>query len=220
GARNPDNPFQRGRIPGTERVLCLNEANGQPLWQHSYECPYTISYASGPRCTPVVSGGKVYTLGAEGNLLCLDAEKGTVLWAKDLKKEYKVETPIWGFCGHPLVDGRKLICLVGGEGSVAVAFDKDTGNEIWRSLSAKEPGYCPPTMIEAGGKQQLIIWHAEAINGLDPEGGKVYWSVPLEPSYGMSITAPRQLGDYLFASGIGNVGALLKLARDKPAAEV
>lgn len=218
--KSTNNPGGRDRLSGKERILCLNAADGKLLWKYEYDCPYHISYASGPRCTPTVHDGKVYTLGAEGNLLCLDAEKGTVLWSKELKKEYKVETPIWGFCGHPLVDGKRLICLVGGEGSVAVAFDKDTGKELWRSLSAKDPGYCPPTLIEAGGKRQLVIWHPETINGLDPESGKIYWSIPLEPSYGMSITAPRQLGDYLFASGIGNVGALLKLARDKPAAAV
>src|SRR6185369_10132146 len=86
--------------------------------------------------------------------------------------------------------------------------------------SAKQPGYCPPTLIEAGGKRQLIIWHAEALNSLDPASGKLYWSLPLEPKYGMAIAPPRKLGDYLFASGIGEVGALFKLAADKPAAEV
>ena len=56
---------------------------------------------------------------------------------------------MWGFAGHPLLDGQRLICLCGGPGSVAVAFDKDSGKEIWRALDAREPGYCPPTMIEA-----------------------------------------------------------------------
>jgi outer membrane protein assembly factor BamB len=118
------------------------------------------------------------------------------------------------------VDGRKLICLVGGEGSIVVAFDKDTGKELWRALSAREPGYAPPLIIEAGGTRQLIVWHAQAINGLNPETGETYWSVPLEPSYGMSIATPRQAGDYLFASGIGNAGVLLKLAGTPPRAEV
>jgi outer membrane protein assembly factor BamB len=167
-----------------------------------------------------VSGGKVYTLGAEGNLVCLDAVKGTVVWAKDLKKEYKIKAPMWGFCGHPLVEGQRLFCLVGGKDSVAVALDKDTGKVLWRALSAKEPGYCPPTLIEAGGKKQLLIWDAESLNSLSPVTGNLYWSVPLAPLYGMSIAAPRQLGDYLFAGGIGEVGALLKLDREKPGAAV
>lgn len=142
------------------------------------------------------------------------------LWSKVFKKDYAAKTPMWGFAGHPLIDGQKLICVVGGEGSVAVAFDKDSGKELWKSLSAKEQGYSPPTLIEAGGKRQLLIWHAEALNGLDPETGKPYWSVPLEPQYGMSIMAPRKDGDLLFAGGIGFVCAGVKLARDRPAAEV
>lgn len=218
--KNTSSPDVRDRLTGKERVLCFQAATGKLLWKHEYDCPYHISYPAGPRCTPTVHDGKVYTLGAEGNLVCLDADTGQLRWAKDLKKEYRVETPIWGFCGHPLVDGQKLICLVGGEGSVAVAFDKDTGRELWRALSAREPGYCPPTLIEAGGRRQLLIWHAEAINSLDPDSGQLHWSVPLEPRYGMSITAPRRWGDYLFASGIGDTAAVLRLAADRPVAEV
>ena len=215
-----NNPGNRTELNGRERVLCLDGATGKILWKHEYACPYKISYACGPRATPTVSGGKVYTLGAEGNLICFDAAKGDVLWSKELKKAYQVEAPIWGFCAHPLIDGPRLICLVGGEGSVAVAFDKDTGKELWRSLNAPDPGYCPPTIIEAGGTRQLLIWHPESLNSLDPETGKLYWSQPLKPGYGMSITAPRKSGDYLFASAIGNTAALFKLAADKPGAEV
>jgi outer membrane protein assembly factor BamB len=213
------NPTGRNRLDGTERVLCFGAADGKLLWKHEYDCPYHLSYPAGPRATPAVDGGKVYTLGAEGNLFCLDAARGTVLWSRALKKDYQVATPMWGFAGQPLVDGKKLICLVGGAGSVVVAFDKDTGKELWRSLAAREPGYGAPTLIEAGGKRQLVVWHAEAINGLDPETGKVYWSVPLEPNYGMAIAMPRKQGDYLFAGGIMGKAVLLKLAADRPAAE-
>ncbi len=207
----------RDKVSGKERVLCLNAATGKQLWSHVYDCDYNISYATGPRCTPTVADGKVYTLGAEGNLFCLDAATGKPLWSHKLKTDYKTETPLWGFCGHPLIDGNKLICLVGGEGTVAVAFHKDTGKELWRSLSARESGYCPPSIIEAGGRRQLIIWHSESLNGLDPETGKPFWTVPLAPSYGMSIAAPRKLDDLLFASGIGNVALVLRLAADHAA---
>ena len=215
-----NNPSRRIELNGVERVLCFNAADGKPLWKHEYACAYKISYPGGPRCTPTVHDGKVYTLGAMGDLLCLDAATGKVIWSKDLKKEYNTEPALWGFSGHPLVDGQKLICLVGGTGSVAVAFDKDTGRELWKALSAKDTGYAPPTLIEAGGKRQLLIWHGESINALDPETGKPYWSVPLKPAFAMSIMAPRQLGDYLFAGGMGNQSVLLKLGADKPAAEV
>ena len=89
-------------------VLCLDAKTGKELWKHEYDCPYTVSYPVGPRCTPTVADGKVYSLGAEGNLTCLDAAKGTVLWAKDFKTDYGAKTPIWGFAGHPLVDGKML----------------------------------------------------------------------------------------------------------------
>jgi len=210
----------RAELNGQERVLCLNAADGSILWKREYDCPYKISYPAGPRVTPTVSGGKVYSLGAEGSLFCLSADKGDAIWSKDLKQEYKIEAPMWGFTGHPLLDGQKLICLVGGKGAVAVAFDKDTGKELWRALSASEPGYCPPTMIEAGGRKQLLIWDPEKLNSLNPETGEVYWSEPLKPQYAMSLTAPVKSGDYLYASGIGNCAALFKLDQGKPAAGV
>lgn len=211
----------RTEVAGKERVLCLSASDGKVIWKHEYDCPYKISYASGPRATPIVAGGKVYVLGAEGNLFCFDAASGKIHWSKELKKEYKIEAPMWGFCGHPLVDGNKLFCLVGGPGSVAVAFDKDTGREIWRALSSTpDAGYCPPTMIQAGGAKQLLIWHPQSLNSLDPESGKVYWSEKLDPQYFMSCAAPRQSGDYLYVSAIGKCAALFKLSREKPAAEI
>lgn len=215
-----NDPDARRALNGQERILCFDAENGKPVWEHKYSCEYNISYPAGPRATPTVHEGKVYALGAEGNLLCLDAKKGQVLWSKEFQKDYQIEAPIWGFCGAPLVYGKSLICLVGGEGSVVVAFDKDTGKELWKALDAPQPGYCPPSIIEAGGVKQLIVWHVESINGLNPDNGKVYWSIPLKPDYGMSIMVPRKHGDYLYAGGIGNVGALLKLDPRTPKAEV
>lgn len=213
-----NSPGGRNVLNGKERVRCFDAQTGDEIWTYAYDCRYELSYACGPRATPTVSGGKVYVLGAEGHLNCLKADTGDVVWQKSLKDEYKVGTPQWGFSGHPLVDGQKLICLVGGEGSVAVAFDKDTGKELWRAVSAPEPGYCPPTIIQAGGTRQLLIWDPEKINSLNPETGKVHWTVPLKPDYSMSIMAPRKDGDLLFASGIGNVAAAFKLQSDKPGA--
>ena len=105
-----------------------------------------------------VANGKVYALGAEGNLWCLNAQTGEVIWSVDYVKDYGAETPMWGFAAHPLVDGDLLYCVVGGEGSVAVAFNKNTGKEVWRALSAREPGYCPPSIIEHAGARQLLIF--------------------------------------------------------------
>jgi outer membrane protein assembly factor BamB len=216
----PNDPFSRGSVPGNERILCLDEATGATVWKHEYDCPYSMSYGAGPRTTPLVSAGKVYTLGAEGNLLCLDAKGGSLVWARDFKKDFDAKTPLWGFSAAPLLDDNKLICLVGGQGSVVVAFNKDTGAEIWRALSSKEPGYSPPTLIQAAGKKQLIIWHPESVNSLDPETGAAYWTQPFPSQSGLSIATPRQMGDLLFVTTFYNGSLMLRLDQTKPGATV
>ncbi len=218
GVSLPKDPFARGEIAGTERILCLDDATGKVVWQHEYDCAYTVSYGAGPRTTPVVDDGKVYALGTEGNLTCLDAANGSLIWSRDFRKEYGIKTPLWGFSGHPLVDGNQLICLAGGDGSVVVAYDKKTGRELWRALTAKEPGYAPPMIYEFGGRRQLIIWHPEAVSGLDPESGKVYWSHPIAPVVrsGMSIPSPLKIGDRLFLTSFYNGSLMLRLDGDKP----
>jgi outer membrane protein assembly factor BamB len=219
-----NDPGSRTTLAGRERVLCFDAATGRLLWKHDYDRPYSLSYPSGPRCTPTVADGKVYTLGAEGDLLCLDAASGAVTWSRNVAKDYAAPTPLWGFCGHPLVDGDRLVCVVGGAGSVAVAFDRHTGRELWKALSASESGYCPPSIIESAGVRQLLIWDADTINALEPATGRLLWSQPLKPAYGMSIMAPRVAttprGQVLFASGIGRVGALYTLSADKPGAAI
>src|SRR5262249_3192517 len=156
-----------------------------------------ISYAVGPRTTPTIVDGKVYTLGAEGHLFCFDAADGTIIWSREFQKDYNLKVPLWGGSASPLIDGQSLISIVAGEGTLVFAFDKDTGEELWRAPSANDPAYCPPVIYEHGGKRQLLIWHAESINSLDPANGKPYWSVPIEASFGMAIALPRKEGDLL-----------------------
>ncbi|MCE2804943.1 MAG: PQQ-binding-like beta-propeller repeat protein [Gemmataceae bacterium] len=212
--------FSRGKFTGNERVLCYDEANGKLLWKHEYPVTYAISYPAGPRVTPTVADGKVYFLGAEGKLLCCAVEDGKILWQKDLKEEYKTKSALWGYASHPLIDGNRLICLAGGEGSHVVALDKDTGKEIWKAGTAKEQGYCPPSIINAGGVRQLVIPSPDSVVSLNPETGKQYWTTPYEATNGSIIMSPVVIGDYLFIAGYSNKNLLLKLAKDKPAVEV
>lgn len=214
-----NDPEKRSELQGEERVMALDAATGKPLWQHAYNCPYSISYAAGPRCTPTVDGGRVYTLGSEGDLLCLDAATGKVLWSRNLKKDFGAETPIWGFSSHPLVDGKLLYTMVGGDGQGIVAFDKETGEVRWKALKAKA-GYSPASIVEAGGVRQLIAFHPEGIASLNPESGSEYWSVPIKPDYEMSVARPMLDGNLLYAGTIGKQSVLLRLAKDRPAAEV
>jgi outer membrane protein assembly factor BamB len=224
GEKDPENPFKETSSAGEERVLCLNEADGKVLWKRSYPCKYRIQYPCGPRATPVVHGGKVYAVGAMGNLHCLDAKTGEVVWSKDFVRDYKAPVPTWGFASNPLIDGDKLICLVGGEGSVVVAFDKDDGKEKWRQLTmeSEQIGYAPPMIYAADGIRQLVIWTPEAVNGLDPDSGKVYWSQPFKLKANLSIATPRLDGDRLLVSSFYNGSMLLRLTANdgKPAASV
>jgi len=209
-AKNPADPFQRESITGSERVLCFNEADGKPLWHYDYECSYHVSYPAGPRVAPLVHDGRVYSLGTEGNLLCLDALNGKVIWSKALQTEYGLKVPMWGFAGHPLLHGNRLICLVGGEGSTVVAFDKDSGKELWRALTASEPGYSSPMIYPVDGKPALIVFDPDAVNSLDPQDGRVNWSVPFKSNSGLSVATPRQIGDKLFFTSFYNGSLMLQ----------
>ncbi len=221
GPEKPDS-WTRRAIPGKERLVCLRETDGKVLWAYEYDCPYDVAYlyATGPRATPTVDGDRVYMLGTMGNLTCLNTEQGKVVWKRDFKKDYNLKSPVWGWASHPLVDGEKLICIAGGKGTTAVALDKHSGKEIWRSLSSKEPGYSAPMIYDFDGHRQLLIWHGEAICGLAPETGKVFWTIPTEASYGMSIATPRVLDNRLYLMGYRDYGAMIRLDPAQRTAEL
>ncbi len=210
----------KDQLEGAERVLCLSADTGELLWKYEYDRPYNMSYSGGPRCTPSVVDGKVYALGGEGDLLCLDADTGDVIWSKSFADDYGAVTPHWGYSNHPLIDGDTLYCVVGGEGSLAVAFDKDTGEERWRALSATEQGYCPPTLVEYKGVRQLLIWEPESLNSLNPDTGALNWSMPLRPAFKLPSVSPRSRDGKLFASAVGNIGVMMQLNGDNPSVEV
>jgi outer membrane protein assembly factor BamB len=212
--------FDRKEFTGTERVLCLDEATGEVKWKHEYPVKYTISYPAGPRCTPIIDGDKVFTLGAEGNLICFQVDSGHIVWQKDLPKDFNTKTALWGYSSHPLIDGEKLICLAGGEGTHAVAFNKNTGDVIWHALTSPEQGYSPPTIFEAAGKRQLILLRPDAVTSVDPETGKEYWSVPYQATNGSIIMSPVRSENYLYVGGFSNKSLMVEMADDKPGAEM
>ncbi|WP_419194598.1 PQQ-binding-like beta-propeller repeat protein [Novipirellula herctigrandis] len=210
-----NNPGQRAKLDGKEHLLALDAKTGKPIWEYEYDCPYSISYPAGPRCTPTVDGDHVYLLGSEGDLKCLKSENGELVWSRSFKKDFAVEVPIWGYSGHPLVDGDMLYCMVGGPGQGVIAFDKNTGEVKWKSLDCKT-GYCPPSMVTFASTKQLLIFHPDGIVSLDPTNGSPYWEVPLTPLYEMSITRPMIEGNLMYASGIYSEGVLLKMSSEKP----
>ncbi len=212
-------------LRGTERILALDAATGRVVWSREWEVNYagmSDTWAIGPAATPTVDGGRVYVLGRAGALWCLEADTGAVLWQTDYMKNYGAEMPTWGFTGAPLVDGDRLLCLVGGAPDAkVVAFDKSTGKELWRALpSTSEPGYAQPVIIEAGGTRQLIIWHPVAVTSLDPATGRVYWEEPFKVEYGMTVPTVVHSGARLLVSCFYNGSMMLTLDDARPAARV
>lgn len=213
-----NNPGARQDRQGKERVLAFDAETGKQLWEYAYDRPYSISYAVGPRCTPTVDGELLYWMGAEGDLVCLQVETGDLAWRRSLVDDFGAEIPIWGCAGSPLVDGNLLYVMVGGEGQGVVALDKRTGEVQWKALDTKM-GYAPPSIIEASGKRQLIIYHPEGITSLNPKSGETYWEIPLEPAYEMSIARPMVDGNRMYASGIGNQSVMIELEGSQPGAK-
>jgi outer membrane protein assembly factor BamB len=195
-----------------ERVLCFDADTGDEIWKHEYDAPYSISYPLGPRATPTVDGDRVYVLGAVGHLFCFDAASGDIVWQKHLPADFGTEVPVWGMAAAPLVDGDQLIVLAGGKPDrMVVSLNKKTGDEIWSALDGKEPGYCPPVILEFGGQRQLIIWHPAAVAGLDPTNGNKLWEVPFAVEAGLTISTPRKLGNRLFITSFYNGPLMIDL---------
>lgn len=210
-----NNPGRAIPLKGKERTLCFELKTGKQLWAAEAEVDYNLSYPAGPRCTPTVADGKVYALGAMGHLTCYDATTGEKIWSHNLPEKYGAEIPIWGYSSQPLVDDGKVFTLAGGEGSVAIALDAKTGDEVWTALSAPEPGYAPPAMMTTAGTKQLLIFTPTHLNSLDPKDGRVFWKVSIKPDYNMSIMAPQVSKDRVYVSGIGSKAVLVDV-NDRP----
>lgn len=210
---------ERKKPRAWERVHCYDEKSGQTLWTHTDEVSYP-GYAfdpaseGGPDGTPLAAGGKVYALGRMGNLVCLDVRDGTVLWQKDVPKECGLGE-VFGTTPSPLLEGNLLILVTGGKPAPCVlAFDKDTGKEVWRAL--EDPWtYSSPIVISAGGKRQLIVWTPDAITSLDPATGKVWWRERRVLFSDYAVAAPTISGNLLLAGGL-----MFQLDPDRPAASV
>ena len=208
-------------MDGTERILALSEETGEVLWTHEWPTTYRMlmfTYATGPRATPTVDGDRVYITGATGMIFCLDVETGEVIWQKNTVEEYDTNIPVWGTSSAPLIDGDLTIHLLGGEpDALVVAFDKRTGEEVWRALESRtEMGYAQPLIIEAGGARQLIIWHPKGLSSLNPETGALYWEEPFDGRANMTVADAVKSGSYLFVSGFYSGSMMMRLSSDRP----
>ena len=212
-------------MDGNERIVVprRRERRGvEVLWTREWATAYrmlTFSYASGPRATLTVDGGRVYLTGAAGRIFCLDAATGAVIWEKDTVAEYDAYVPVWGTSVAPLVDGGRVIFVVGGEpDALVMAFDKHKGEERWPALQPRtEMGYSQTAIIEAGGVQQLIVWHPWGLSSLDPATGALYWEEPF-PGGQAPIADPVRSDAYLLVPGFYTGSMMMRLSPGRPAA--
>jgi outer membrane protein assembly factor BamB len=210
----------RAKSKKGERVLCFDAKSGEGLWTYSYDRRYDVGYGDGPRAAVTIDSSRAYALGAMGDLHCLDAAKGDVLWKKDLLAEYKIRLPIWGITAAPLVEGNLLIVEIGGEQACVVAFDKATGEEKWKSLD-DHVGYAAPIIIEQAGRRVLVCWTGDNIVGLDPASGELLWKLPFKPTQMvLNVATPVVHDDRLFVTAFYDGSLMARLDRDKPAAEI
>jgi outer membrane protein assembly factor BamB len=207
--------------PEVERVLCFDENTGQQLWEYEYPCRYgNMEYGNGPRATPTVYDGLVYTLGTMGHLACLKAETGALVWKKD-PADLNVKMPRYGVSAAPLIDGDVVMVSAGAKPhGTLVAFDCKTGAERWRALDDR-PAYSAPILLDMAGKRQVILWTGDNINSLDPATGELLWQVPFKASFdpAQATATPVVFQDKMLCLAAFNRGSMmLKLDRQKPGA--
>ena len=208
-------------LNGSERVLCLDDSNGRKIWGFDYECEYNVGYPTGPRASVLVWDGLAYSFGTMGHLYCFDALTGDIKWQKNGEADFNSRIPTWGLVASPIIEGNLLIVQMGGSpGACLVAFDRFTGQEIWRALD-DNAGYAAPIIIDQAGKRVLICWTAESFAGLDPATGKVLWSLPFSPRKSMmNVATPVYNPPFLFLSAFFDGSYLLKLSQEETSAEL
>ena len=199
--------YTMGNTNNTDWVHCLNASTGKVIWQHRYACGG--GDYPGPRVTPTVHNGNVYTLSREGLALCLNADTGRVVWQQKLN----CAQPQWGICGSPLIAGDRVIYNAGRTG---MALDKTTGRILWQSGS-DAPGYAAPVPFSAGGQDGIAIFAAKGLVAVNASNGRVLWQHPWDTSYDVNAADPIFSGNNVFiSSNYGKGGALLALGGGQP----
>lgn len=207
-----------------EVVTCYNLTDGRGLWRHQYEGEFDDAYhmgGIGPRTGPTYDDGRLYTLGAEGQLHCLEAESGKVIWQMNIYDQFETRNLMFGTCASPWVEGDALIITTGnraGGKSTLVALNKLSGEVLWEA-EAENQAYMSPFTAMLAGQKQIILGAANEMQGRSMEGGSLLWSVPWNINYNNNISQPVVVDDqHLFVSGgYGHGCGLIKLTSENDA---
>ncbi len=215
------------RVGNEERVECLHPETGERYWELAYPTNYRdrYGYSSGPRASPVIDGGYVYTYGAQGKLHCLNLKTGQLVWKRDLAREFKVPQDFFGTAATPLIEGDHLIINIGAPGGPTVAaFDKASGKMLWGAGTQWGPSYASPVPATVRGKRRVFVFAGGdsrpptgGLLSIDPSIGKVDFAFPWRSRSYESVNAasPVIVADQVFVSASYRAGgALLNLLPD------
>jgi outer membrane protein assembly factor BamB len=201
-----------------EVISCLDLETGKELWRDQYAVPYQMNPAAtrhgkGPKSTPLVSNGRLYTLGITGILSCYDALSGKLRWRKDFASQFPSTSPYYGTAMSPAVDRGLLIAHLGGHDSGAlIGFDAQTGEPRW-SWKGDGPGYASPIVVELGGTRQVVTQSQKQLIGVSAADGALLWSIPFSTPYVQNVVTPVIHKEVLIFSGLNKGVMAVRLAR-------
>jgi outer membrane protein assembly factor BamB len=205
------------RVQNDEVIECMKAASGERIWALSYATTYRddFGFDEGPRGTPTIADGRVYTFGAEGVLHAVDLETGKKIWRVDTYPKFGVRKGFFGAAASPLVEGNAVYVNVGAtSGAGLVALDKTNGNVLWTATN-DEAGYSSPIAATIGGVRSILCFTRAGLVAADPATGKIRFQFPFRSRMSASVNAavPVVAGDSIFLSASYNTGAvLLKIA--------
>jgi outer membrane protein assembly factor BamB len=200
-----------------EVALCLDLATGTEIWRSSYAAPYKLGGPAhgweGPRSTPAVADGRVFTFGISGILSCLDARTGTLLWRKDFVKQYPGTGPGWGTSASPLVaDGLCILHVGGPDRGGLTAFDAATGAVTW-CYDGDGPAYGSPILVDLAGARQVATLTLNYFLGVSATTGKLLWKVPCREIHSENCVTPVLYKSLLIYAGRKERPQALRLDR-------
>jgi outer membrane protein assembly factor BamB len=195
-----------------EEVIAYDSDTGKEKWRTPYKrAAFASLYGNGPRATPAVFDGKVYTFGITGVASCLDAASGRMVWQVDTLERFKAKNLFFGMACSPLVDKDHVYLNVGAEKASIVALNRNTGEVAWQSLDDKASYSSPIAFRLPNGPRQLVFLTAKGLTSLGPDSGKLYWQFPLVDKLLESSTTPVKVGERIIASSITYGTACLSL---------
>ncbi len=207
------------RVADEEVVACLYASSGDSVWEHRYPTTFVCGsrYTHGPYSTPASDGECVVTLGAQGQLHCLDVADGSVLWEHETGEEFGVAKDIFGAGHSPLIWKDRVILNVGGKDSASgvVAFELSTGDIAWRA-AGEGPSYATPLPATIHGRERLFVLTKAGLAMLDPADGRVFWTAPYTTNIPDAYAAvtPVVWDDLVFASLFGRGSMCLRVHSD------